>query len=71
MAEHDIVVVNYRFRNSFRMVKALGFDVCMPDILNGCSRFDTLEVNRSHFISKVRWIAESTNGRIKHFEWFN
>ena len=71
MAEHDIVVVDRGFRDSTGMMKALGLDVCMPDFLNGRSRFDTLEANRSRFISKVRWVVESANGRIKHFKRFN
>ena len=71
MAEHDVVVVDRGFRESTGMMKALGLDACMPDFLNGCSRFDTLEANRSHFISKVRWVVESANGRIKHLKWFN
>ncbi|CAF4472724.1 unnamed protein product [Rotaria sp. Silwood2] len=35
------------------MMRALGLDVCMPDFLNGRRRFDALEANRSHFISKI------------------
>ncbi len=53
------------------MMKALGLDVCMPDFLNGRHRFDAIEANQSSFISKIRWVVESANGRVKHFKWLN
>jgi hypothetical protein len=71
IAENDIVVVDRGFRDSTGMMKALGLDVCMPDFLNGRHRFDALEANRSRFISKIRWVVESANGRLKHFKWLN
>ena len=52
-------------------MRALVLDVCMPDYLNGRCRFDALERNRSRFISKIRWVVESANGRLKHFKWLN
>ena len=69
--ERDIVVVDRGFRDSTGMMRALGLDVCMPDFLNGRRRFDALEANRSRFISKIRWVVESANGRVKHFKWLN
>ena len=71
IAEHDLVVVDRSFRDSTGMMRALGLDVCMPDFLNGRRRFDALEANRSRFISKIRWVVESANGRLKHFKWLN
>ena len=41
------------------------------EFLNGRCRFDALEANRSRFISKIRWVVESANGRVKHFKWLN
>ncbi|CAF3598333.1 unnamed protein product [Rotaria sp. Silwood1] len=69
--EHDIAVVDRGFRDSTGMMRALELDVCMPDFLNGRRRFDALEANRSRFTSKIRWVVESANGRVKHFKWFN
>ncbi|CAF4205937.1 unnamed protein product, partial [Rotaria sp. Silwood2] len=63
--------VDRGFRDSVGLMRALGLDVCMPDFLNGRRRFDALEANRSRFISKIRWVVESANGRIKHFKWLN
>ena len=45
--------------------------VYMPDFLNGRCRFDALEANGSRFISKIRWVVESANGRVKYFKWLN
>ncbi|CAF2578603.1 unnamed protein product [Rotaria sp. Silwood2] len=67
IAEHDIVVVDRGFRDSTGMVQALGLDVCMPDFLNGRRRFDALEANRSRFISKIRLVVESANGRVRDY----
>ena len=71
IAEHDIIVVDRGFRDSTGVMRALGLDVCMPEFLNGRHRFDALEANRSRFISKIRWVVESANGRVKHFKLLN
>ena len=54
IAEHDIIVVDRGFRDSTGVMRALGLDACMPELLNGRHRFDGLEANRSRFISKIR-----------------
>ncbi len=69
--EQDIIVVDRGFRDSTGVMRALGLDVLMPDFLNGRRRFDAIEANRSRFISKIRWVVESANGRLKHFKWLN
>lgn len=69
--DHDLIVVDRGFRDSTGMMRALGLDVCMPDFLNGRRRFDAMEANRSRFISKIRWVVESANGRVKQFKWLN
>ena len=71
IAEHYLVVVDRGFRDSTGLMRALGLDVCMPHFLNGRLRFDALEANRSRFISKIRWVVESANSRLKHFKWLN
>ena len=71
IVEHDLAVVDQGFRDSTGTVRALDLDVCMPDFLNGRCRIDELEANRSRFISKIRWVVESANGRVKHFKWLN
>ena len=53
------------------MMRALGLGVCMPDFLNSRFRFDVHEATRSRFISKIRWVVESANDRVKHFKWLN
>ena len=68
IAEHDLAVVERSFRDSTRMMRALGLDVCMSDFLNARCRFDALEANGLHFFSKIRWVSESANGRVKHFK---
>ena len=69
--EQDIIVVDRGFRDSVGVMRALGLDVLMPDFLNGRRRFDAIEANRSRFISKIRWVVESANGRLQHFKWLS
>ena len=71
IAEHDLVVVDRGFRDSTGLIRVLGLDICMSHFLNGRLRFDALEANRSRFISKILWVVESANGRLKHFKWIN
>ena len=69
--DHDLVIVDRGYRDSTGMMRALGLDVFMPEFLDGRRRFDALEANRSRFISKLRWVVESANGRVKQFKWLN
>ena len=71
IAEHDLAVVDRGFRDSTGMMRAVGLDVSMSDFLNGRCRFDAFETNRSRFISKIHWVVESANDRVKHFKWQN
>ena len=71
IADHDIVVVDRGFRDSTGVMQALDVDVCMPEFLNGRRQFDAFEANRPRFISKIRWVVESANGRVKHFKLLN
>jgi hypothetical protein len=47
------------------MMEALGLNVYMPYWLNGRRRFDTLEADRSRFISKIGWVLEPPTGLVK------
>ncbi len=43
----------------------------MPSFMNGKKQFYVGDANRSRLVTKVRWIVESVNGRLKQFKFFN
>ncbi|CAF1540494.1 unnamed protein product [Didymodactylos carnosus] len=65
--EKDIMVVDRGFPDSAGVMQSLGFDVAMPEFLDGRRRFDTTNANRSRFVTKIRWVVECVNGKLKHF----
>ena len=70
--EGDIMILDRGFRDSLGVLKALGIDTAMPSFLGPNQRqFDVYDANRSRFITKLRWVVESANARIKRFKWFS
>lgn len=51
-------------------MQTLGLDVMMPPFLDGRRQFSTEEANQSRCITKVRWVVEAVNRRIKQFKYF-
>ena len=70
--EDDIMILDRGFRDSLGVLKALGIDAAMPSFLEPNQRqFDVYDANRSRFVTKLRWVVESVNARLKRFKWFN
>ena len=70
--EGDIMLLDRGFRDSLGVLKALGIDVAMPSFLDRNKRqLDVYDANRSRFVTKLRWIVESVNARLKRFKWFS
>jgi len=63
-------VVDRGFRDAVGVMQSLGLDVAMPPFLDGRRQFSTEESNQSRCITKVRWIVEAVNRRIKEFKYF-
>jgi len=51
-------------------MQILGLDVAMPPFLDHRRQFTTQESNESRCITKIRWIVEAVNRRIKEFKYF-
>ena len=51
-------------------MQALDLDVAMPPFLDGKKQFSAEEANQSRCITKVRWVVEEANRRIKQFRYF-
>lgn len=68
MEENDVCIVDRGFRDAVEFLEDHGYNVKMPFYLNKNSKQHTTEeANKSRLVTKVRWVVESTNGRIKQF----
>ena len=63
-------MVDRGFRDAIPVMHALGLDAAMPSFLNGRRQFPADEANQSRCITKVRWVVEAANRRIKQFKYF-
>ena len=72
LQEDDICIVDRGFRDSVDFLKERSYDVHMPSYLpKGQKQHSTEEANVSRLVTKVRWVVESVNGRIKQWQFLN
>jgi len=66
------MIVDRGFRDIKDRMEEAGYVVYMPELLKTrVNQFQTDEANRSRKVTKVRWIVESVNGRVKNvFRFF-
>ena len=68
----DLFIVDRRFWDCVPHLEKFGYNVKIPLFLNNNqSQFTTTEANQTRFITKIRWIIESANGRVKQWQFFN
>ena len=67
--ENDVLVVDRGFRDAVDILKKFGISARMPHFLNKSQKQHTTEeANEPRLVTKVRWIVESANGRIKKWK---
>ena len=60
------------FWNCVPHLEKFGYNVKMPLFLKrNQSQFTTTDANQTRLITKVRWVIESTNERVKQWQFFN
>lgn len=64
------MVVDRGFRDAVGVMQSRGLDVAMPPFLDRRRQFTTEESNQSRCITRIRWIVEAVNQRIKEFKYF-
>lgn len=64
------MVVDRGFRDSIKTMEDLGLNVVLPPFLNGRRQFTSSEANESRYVTKIRWVVEAVNARIKQFKFF-
>ena len=51
-------------------MEELDLNVALPPFLNGRRQFTAVEANQARYVTKLRWIVEAVNVRIKQFKFF-
>lgn len=63
-----MVIVDRGFRDAVTFMEENGLQVHMPFHLpRGKKQHSTTEANISRMVTKVRWVVESANGRLKQW----
>ena len=73
LKEDDIVVVDRGFRDSIDFLETeFGIKCKMPAFISkGSAQFSDEEGNSSRLVTKVRWVVESFNGRLKKWQYLD
>ncbi|XP_033739141.1 uncharacterized protein LOC117326498 [Pecten maximus] len=70
--EEDIFIVDRGFRDSILLLEDLGIKAEMPRFLvKGQKQMSTEDANMSRLVTKVRWVVESSNARIKGWKYLD
>ena len=63
-------MVDRGFRYSISVIQSIGLDIAMPAFRDGRQQLSVDAANESRCITKVRWVVEAANRRIKQFKYF-
>lgn len=67
-SEGDVLIVDRGFRDATDLLNDCGIKTEMPHFLKKSDKqHSTEEANESRLVTKVRWVVESANGRIKQW----
>lgn len=69
--EGDVFVVDRGFRDSIDILRELGVKTEMPAFLDKKQKqLSVQQSNTSRLVTKIRWVVESANARIKSWKYF-
>lgn len=72
LEQGDIFVVDHGFRDALDYLHLMGYQTYIPSFLTkGTKQFTTETANETRFVTKIRWVIESANGRIKQWKIFD
>lgn len=70
LQQDDVLIVDRGFRDSISFLESLGIQAQMPAFLpKGQKQHTADEANSSRLVTKIRWIVESVNGRLKQWKY--
>ncbi|CAG7816350.1 unnamed protein product [Allacma fusca] len=65
--ENDALIVDRGFQDCVALLEELGLNVHMPCLMRpGTTQFSSEDANLSRLVTKMRWVIESVNGRLKN-----
>ena len=68
----DIIVIDRGFRDALDYLQKYEYKTLMPAFIDrSAKQFSTGTGNETRFVTKIRWIIESANGRIKQWRIFD
>ena len=72
LRQNDMFIVDRGFRDCLSLLNKFGYGTHTPSFLKkGEKQFPTNEDNQTRFVTKIRWVVESVNGRIKTWHFFS
>ncbi|XP_060085720.1 uncharacterized protein LOC132565127 [Ylistrum balloti] len=69
--ENDVFVVDRGFRDSMDLLQQLGIQTEMPSFSKQRKQHTTGESNASRLVTKIRWVVEAVNGRLKTWKYLD
>lgn len=70
--ENDVLVIDRDFRDSIDFLNECGFKTQMPVFLpKSCKQHSTFDANSSRLVTKIRWVVEAANGRLKKWRFLD
>lgn len=70
--ENDVLVIDRGFRDSIDFLNECGFKTQMPVFLpKSCTQHSTSDANSSRLVTKIRWVVEAANGRLKKWRFLD
>nr|XP_022290376.1 LOW QUALITY PROTEIN: uncharacterized protein LOC111102014 [Crassostrea virginica] len=72
MHEEDIFVIDRGFRDAVSLLEEMGIRAEIPSFMKrGEKQLSTEDANLSRLVTKVRWVVESANSRIKRWKFLD
>ncbi len=72
LQKDDIIVIDRGFRDALDYLHKHDYQTFMPAFLDKKSKqFSTVTGNETRFVTKIKWVIESANGRIKQWRIFD
>lgn len=72
LQEEDVFVVDRGFRDAQDVLEDVGIKLEMPAFMKrGEKQLSTIDSNLSRVVTKVRWVVEACNGRLKQWQYLS
>ncbi len=70
LGDGGVCVLDRGFLKAVTFLNQLGLTAHLPAFLRNAQQFDTKTANLTRLVTKVRWVVESVNSRVKRWKYF-